>query len=437
MGIRFTNLANTITAFSSKGVGDKIRGGSLATQSSRDAALRTQVQCAPNGRRIVCRGGVQGAERSFVQTGFDPEIPSLQIYPLATQERVIARQRVRITPGYWLQVHATFLPTGPAQQFALGEWSEGKPGGFLRVDVSWTNGVSTETSSIKMTPNVSDLEYKSLPTTPGGCWGVLQAMESTILRPPSAALPAWSEHVEASIAIVAIGGVRPLDVIVYEKPQNYTRSEVYRECTIPNFPAAGAGEYPITALEQPTDPTQGSQQANKSIGDQRGVWGPVLATWSSWQEASTAATTEGAPVIVTQTTFRDLSSTTITGYSASNPGWSVSSGGYARNLEHSGALELRDKVGAIPVICRVYARMTNAAHTGTVRFQTADYSYRDLTVTGSTAFGWYSGLAWLRVPVHASIDSLLQVLCKVGGAGQQLEVRAMSVEYGGHYTIAQ
>ena len=93
--------------------------------------------------------------------------------------------------------------------------------------------------------------------------------------------------------------------------------------------------------------------------------------------------------------------------------------------------------GTIPVTVKAYARMTNASHTGTIRFQTADYALRDLTITGSTNFGWYSGLAWIRVPVHASLDSLLFVSAKVALVAQTLEIRYLAVEFGGHYQVTQ
>jgi hypothetical protein len=225
---------------------------------------------------------------------------------------------------------------------------------------------------------------------------------------------------------------------VYESPALAVHDDTHREGTVSGYQSPLPFEYPITGHSYPTQAVFGSHQANKSIGDQRSVWGPVLFNWSSWNEDTAAVTaTEGTAVSITQTAFRDLSSTGITSYASTNPGWSVASGAYARNIEQSGSLELRDKNGCIPVTVRAWARVTSVAHTGTIRFQTADYAYRDLTVTGSTAFQWYSGLAWIRVPVHASLDSLLQVLCKVGGVGQVMEVRHVSVEYGDGHAVEQ
>jgi hypothetical protein len=434
MGTRLYNLSTQEPGFEPVGVCENIKGGRLATQSTRDAALVTQMRCTNHGRRIVCRGGIQGQPSTFVISGVDPEIPG-QVYPLATAERILARQRVRVTPGYYFQIRGLFLPTGPAQQFTLGEWKEGKPGGSVRIDVTWSNGFDTSSNSVKINPAGSLLEYKALPTATGGCWDVLEVKEASLFSPQE---PGWTEGLTADITIVAIGGARPLDIVVYESPALAVHDDTHREGTVSGYVSPLPIEYPITGQSYPTQAVFGSHQANKSIGDQRSVWGPVLFNWSSWNEDTAAVTaTEGAAVSVTQTAFRDLSSTGITSYASTNPGWSVASGAYARNIEQSGSLELRDKNGCIPVTVRAWARVTSVAHTGTIRFQTADYAYRDLTVTGSTAFQWYSGLAWIRVPVHASLDSLLQVLCKVGGVGQVMEVRHVSVEYGDGHAVEQ
>jgi hypothetical protein len=195
-------------------------------------------------------------------------------------------------------------------------------------------------------------------------------------------------------------------------------------------------EYPLTGRNPSADNRWGSQQAVKSLNDQRQIWGPCLMAWSCWNEDLVAANaTEGTASVFTATTYRELVHS-ATSYSTTAPGFSVSSGAYARNLEQSGPLELRNVNGVIPVTVRVYARVTTAGHSGTVRFQTAPFSMRDLNVT-STTWQWISGLAWLRVPVHASLDSHLQIHCKVTSAGHQLEIRYASVEYGGHYEVAE
>lgn len=438
MGTRSKNLQEVSKVFNPLGVGNKIRGGALANQTSRDAALYTQMRIVPHGRRIVCSAGISGQQTCLVLDGSNTNSGVTQIYPTGLAERVMARQRVRLTPGYGLVARMVALPTGPVQHFVGSSWIEDgtRPAGHIRIDVTYDNGVTTTSVSGKMTPKVSALQYKGLPAGAGAAWGVVQHL-SVAVDPPSEV--GWGEHVIADITIVAVGGVRPLDVMVYETPREAFHDNTHREGTIPLsveqiIPAV---EYPLTGRNPTGDNRWGSQQANKTLQDQRQIWGPVLASWTCWNEdAVTVTATEGTATAFTATTYRELGYT-ATSYSTTAPGFSVSSGAYARNLEQSGPLELRGVNGVIPVTVRVWARMTNAAHSGTVRFQSATYSYRDLTITGSTSFAWYSGLWWMRVPPHASLDSHLQVHCKVTTLGHQLEVRYCSVEYGGHFEVVE
>lgn len=424
-------------SFSPKGVGDKVRGGALATQKSRDAALMTQMQVLPRGARVLCRAGIQGQLSMLVADGVSPG-PPVQVYPLATAERVMARARVKLTPGYEIQGWALCLPSGPTQDFSTAEWKEGIPNGTIKINATITGSEGSSLVSASYGPNWSTELNKGLPSGAGACFDVLELIGMDITIPEWSETPGWTEGLRADISIIAIGSARPLDIIIYEVPNIAVHDETHREATVPSFPPQMNYQHAITAVSQSTNPTGGSQQANKSLQDLRQVHGPMLMQWTTWNEDLVSITaTEGTAIQIIQTFFRDLHSTSIIAHADNNPGWSVSSGAYARNLEQSGPLELRGVNGAIPVIVRVYARMLNAAHVGTVRFQTESYSLRDITVTGSTSFAWYSGLAWIRVPVHASLDSLLQVLAKVNSAGQTLEIRYLSAEYGGHYTVAE
>lgn len=132
----------------------------------------------------------------------------------------------------------------------------------------------------------------------------------------------------------------------------------------------------------------------------------------------------------TSTSFVGLQTSSITGYSASYAGWSTSCGGYARNLEQSGPLELRGKAGVIPVIVRAYCKVTGG--TGTIRFASAAYSIRDITTT-STSYGWISGCGWLRCGTGVADNIPLEVLIKISSGAHTLSVLYLSVEYGTGY----
>src|SRR5688572_14494086 len=117
MPLRTYDISDIPPAFNPKGVGDKIKGGALANQASRNAALYSQMQSVPRGRRILCRAGIQGQDEHLVISGFNPDF-LIQIYPLATAERVIGRQVVRLSPGYVVAATAVCLPSGPVQEDA-------------------------------------------------------------------------------------------------------------------------------------------------------------------------------------------------------------------------------------------------------------------------------------------------------------------------------
>ena len=249
----------------------------------------------------------------------------------------------------------------------------------------------------------------------------------------------WVEHVSAEITLTAYGGLRPVEIILYERPKSMIQhDDSHRECTIPMVPE-GAKSMPDRAVigkTYPTDARLGSHQAAKSMRDHRRVTGPYLFSWSAWSDAgvSLADNAEGDPETISSTTFVDLKSNSITSYNANNPGWSISSGGTARNLEQSGPLELRGVTGCIPVIVRAYCKVSSGI--GTIRFQTAFHSLRDLT-TSSTSYVWLEGLAWLRCGVHQTQATLLEVFGKTSSAIATLSIRYLSVEHYGNYEVTE
>ena len=283
-----------------------------------------------------------------------------------------------------------------------------------------------------MTPPWSILEFKKLDPAVGGAFSLTHQLKR-ITMPDG---PGWVEHVTAEITLTAIGGLRPVEIILFENPKPVVQhDDSHRECTIPMVPLLGG--MPDTAVigrVYPTDARLGSHQAAKSMRDYRKLVGPYLFSWSSWDDTGVSMTddAEGLPMTVTSTSFRDIKYS-ITSYDADNPGWSMSSGGTARNLEQSGPLELRGKNGVIPVLVRAYAKVSSG--TGTIRFQAEQYSLRDLTTT-STSYVWLEGLAWLRCGPHQSVDSLLEVFGKCSGGGT-LSVRYLSVEHYGNYVLTE
>lgn len=427
----------------------KIAGGALATESSRDRALATQMPIAIHGRRVLAQTGLHGQPSFLVVDGINP-VPLIddavgtvsQVYPTSISSRVMLRTKSQVTPGYQLVARGIFARSGPCQRQNVepAGWFEAEAVAYVMITVSLFNGTDTVSESKSLQPKWSSKPYKALTSGAGGAFDDLEELSVTFN--PSKALDTvgWTEHVECTITVYAFGGVRPVDVMVFEQPYKAVHDDTHREGTISGFPVPGKAsglEYAITGLAfDDGDPRMGSVQANKTMRDQRRIYGPRLMDWTSWNEDIAAVTvTESDPLTVTSTSFADIRGG-ISSWASTNPGWSLSSGGTARLIEHNGPLELRNKNGVVPVLIRFYAKMGSVGHSATVRFQSQTYSLRDFTVTG-TSYTWYQGLAWLRCGVHQTDPSVLQVLAKCAGVGQTMSIRYASVEFYSNYEVVE
>lgn len=433
MGVRVTNPQSWDVNFLSIGNAAKIKGGALATQSSRNAALRSQMQLVPHGRRVVAQVGLHGGLGFFVPDGLDTTSDP-RLYPEPDWERVLFRGKVNVTPGYELWCSMVSVPSGPCQKYILStdSYEATSDGAWLRIDCTYDNGVVPIVVAHGMTPPWSVLEFKGLDPAAGGAFS-LTHQTKRITMPDGVG---WVEHVSAEITLTAIGGLRPVEIILYEMPKSVVQhDDSHRECTIPQVPKSGMPDRAIIGKAYPGDARLGSHQAAKSMRDYRKVCGPYIFSWSSWDETGVAMTddAEGDPETVTSSSFVGFKSSTITLHNDTHPGWSISSGGTSRNLEQSGPLELRGVNGCIPVLVRAYCKVS--AGTGVIRFQTAFYSLRDLSTT-STSYTWVEGLAWLRCGVHQSQETVLEVFGKCSGGGT-LSIRYLSCEHFGNYQITE
>lgn len=434
MGKRTTDLSKIDQEWDPSGVAVKIRGGAVASQSSRDAALYAQMRILPHGRRKLASCGLVGGTNFMVPDGTNPHNVS-KVYPDTTSARVMARQKCFLTPGYTVRVTGIFAPSGPTQTTApdgMGFYNEDAGVAGVRVTVVIDNGITNVSKTITLVPKWSNEQYKGLPTN---LWGSLHAIAKTFTF-DELKTAGWTEGVTATITITALGSVRPVEICVSEEPNISQQDDTHRECTIPMIKATGVeAEYAITGLEYPGRAYSGSHQAAKSMRDQRQVCGPMLAYWTCWNEsAALVGATEGIAASSTSTSFVDILTTGITAWSADNPGWSMSSGGTARTLEQGGPLELRGVNGVVPVICRAYMKSGGGGSTATVRMQTQSYSLRELTTT-SSSFVWVEGLAWMRCGVHQTSPSNLQVFIKSSSISFAAAIAYLSIEAAGNYAV--
>ncbi|MCY1055444.1 hypothetical protein [Nannocystis sp. SCPEA4] len=410
-------------------------GGAVASRGDARGACSRQDQLVTVGRRILAATGIQGSPQFSIPNGTDPNGGS-QVYPGKTFERTRLVVGQRLTPGCRLRVEALVLPAGPnSTTTGIGSWwSDGRYGSLI-VEVEYTNGINSYDREVEMAAPSSGEANGAEPTAfhPLG----IRVLNATIEHPANVEdAPAFSGEVDVTISIVMKGSLRLIDACVYEVPYELHHDDTHREGAVHLAQGTYPSEYALTGANLPTDARWGARQCLKTVHDQRQLWGPALMQWSSWDESTAGVTdAEPDPLVISSTSFVGIPYSSITTYSESNPGWSVSSGGTARCAEWSGILELREGVGCIPVVVRVYARVAATGDVGIIRFQSAPHSYADIRVTATT-YGWVEGLWWMACPIHSNILSVLQIFARVQ-ASDQVWIRYMSIHYGGHAQLQQ
>lgn len=425
--IKLSTIIPTQTFYSAE-------GGEPARRSVAHQACKDQDIPVTGGRRILAATGIQGETGFSVLNGTDPDAGT-QWYPEEGFERTRLVVRQRLTPGCRLKVLALALPSGPNSDTAgEGHYWEGGRTGRLKVVATWNNGADEWSGTLDMSVPSSEETHGAEPDawTP---WGIRKLQGFVPIPPPVEDSPDWSGEVDVTIEIIAVASLRLIDCCVHEEPYEIHHDDDDREGTIHLAQGTYPSEYALTGKDLPNDARFGARQILKTLRDQRQLWGPTIMQWSSWKETTAGVTdADPDPLSITSTTFTEVTGTGITTFDEDRAGWSVSSAGNARCAEWSGILELRERVGVIPVVCRVYASVASGGDVGIIRFRSAPHSWCDLRVT-STSYGWVSGLWWMACPIHAEIGSVLQVFARVQ-ATDTLRIRYISVSYGGHAALA-
>lgn len=421
-------------------------GGQVGKAHPVRGVLKNQDRVLWQGRRVVAHVGAYGAGVWQVPST-DPSMTTGQTHPDDSTEREAGAWKFQITPGYQLMASVMAQPSG-GQQKAVGGGNYGTAdvaaGGHVKITVIYDNGPSTWTVTREITPPVSDEEYYGETTDDSWStiWGpiVVDLFDATTLVDIAEAEDISEHDLTATLTVDYVGGVRIMEVVVFEHPVVYVRdwtdSEYVAHCftdgngkPLPKYPS----QYPIQRLEEATpDLTGGSLQAVDVAAAQQRLLGPVLLSWVAWDEDDVDVDDSNAAGLSTSsTTFDDLPTDgAVTSYGEANPGWSVSSGSNARRFDLSGdLLELRDDDGVVPV--RVWFYGLNSGGAGspaTIRVQTSTSSYIEGNVTNST-IGWTELSGDLRCGIGAQDFSSLQLLGKVGNIMWTLRCRSLIVVY--------
>lgn len=419
-------------------------GGQAALRDRAASAFGDGVRVMANSRRVLATVGLHGSER-FQIVSLDPDSLT-QIYPTVTAVRHAARRKFRLTPGHFPHLSALVVPSGETQKVHLdGEgnvdgWQSSGAGGAIYIEVDYDNGTDTASASFLKYLPVSGNEFAGENNAPAAAWTQLTRVQVGPCAPGDvvanlADLRKWSDNVTVTMRIAYIGGVRCVDLCVQELPIAYARDNFTDdpEWIVPMLAAAAKvgdpdvmPEFPVDALSS-TDASAGTELLAAAARRQQAELGPILAEWSGWDEETQGIkATEAAGVSTSSSSYVDLLQTSITAWSEANPGWSVSSGGNAREFLTSSHLrELRDLDACVRVRIWIYASRTGG--TAIVRFTSQRYAIGEVAVTSGTA-QWWSTTAHLRCGLGAQDESVLQVLGKVSG-GETLTLKYLVVEH--------
>ena len=419
-----------------------LSGGRTARAQPVHDALLAQDRVLAHGARVVAHVGLAGGAGFQADADLVPE-DNIQTHP-STDLRVVARSKVRLTPGYSLAVRAACTRSGTQQQLDGADWTYVGAGGSIQVSVAYSNGIDALAVKSVLTPKAS-LETDGMEGTgAGAAWEELHEVSGTLypqdLLKDASVQQKWSENVDASITVYYRGGVRVVDLCVYEVPLRYARDteddDLRRYAT--HLHTSGASQplpvypspWPMTRRSDATggDETGGPLAALAVAATQAGVLGPALLSWTAWRETADVDLTEAPAIAITSSSWVQLLATGLTSWSSARAGWGAGAAGLARQADLAGPLELRGVAAVVPVRLRAWARVTDDTNPGTLRLQSSTHVLVELPIT-SEDWAWREVIAWLECGLNGDDPQTWQMLAKLDGLGGALEVRYIAVDY--------
>lgn len=230
MPIRRHNLAGLGSALPKPDI-ESLVGLRPFVESPWTGVLRAQDKVSALSRRILLSWGKRGdAEWRVPNT--DPTGTS-RTHPDRTTWYVVARTRVSVTPGCFLQAHIAYVPSGETQrestsaELAIDSMTTHRPdgaAGWIRVTVTWYDRASgSETTTVERFLEGSTLEYGAEDTTAGGLWRTLRQTSIDEIAPPdvhddTSELARFSRHIVADIVVEHRGSPRVVDAHIHEIP---------------------------------------------------------------------------------------------------------------------------------------------------------------------------------------------------------------------------
>lgn len=349
------------------------------------------------GRRVVASCGMRGRtafDTDFMDVGLGASAERLiSVAPAGEARLVHETYYTGITPGHALRVEARCLPSGPTGEVVTVESADavdfGGDTGAIKVVVTWINGATTDTITSELEFDADPSSYGHGPDIHG--MGFTQLQEKWTTNFPTSAFFDSDDLVtytgsgpgvtSAHIKIYYVGGVRPVDVVVYEIPWKIARAE-----GVPAAPAhiyqandqilqAFPYEYPVEGATS-GDRRFGSNYILDVMKEHGRRLGPAIMTLDSHRVGTPTVGTGGpAPWEITSSSLTQFTGQT----------YDISAGTFGRRFRTSSPDYAIEDTGVVHLFAAVYWKVS--AGTGTFRIHTADHSYAETTTT-STSYGW-------------------------------------------------
>lgn len=413
---------------------EPLRGGRLMDRARASAVHATGDRVLGHGRRIILRAGLHGADAWHVS---DAAVGGMTLaHPDPDTARVVARSpEFRLTPGHFLRLVAIVNPAGMTSKLVDLLPAETGAKGYIRVACSWDNGLSTESSTLDIPTPTSQETNAAQPAGAGAAWMQLSRIQSVRIKPPvnllvPANLAAWCDGVDVTVTLSYVGSPRVVDVVVFEEPFALAYDISAGDWAAPMHadPNGGnlgqlPGAWPVI-VRSATDDGHGGEFLLDAARRHAQDLGPVLFAATTWAEGSQDfAEAEAEARSVTGTSWEELVSGSASAFDADDDGWSVSSGANARRVRDSEeTVVLRDATNVVGVRAFIYAAMSDAGATGTVRFESGPESIAEISVTG-TAWAWHEATGHLRCGLGAQDPTVLQVRAKTDDPAESISWR--------------
>ncbi len=399
-------------------------------------AFRAQDRTLTPGRRILLSSGLHGNPRHQVTDIDIAEGDVIFPQPAIDFVNTVAEaQNVPVTPGHILRIEARCIPSGPTGANVGGSLDYQGDYGVIRLAATWDDGTETETVTTDIAFGAQPSDYGHGADIAG--MGFVQLTEKFAYNHPTGILfdpgevVQWTQAgVTVDLTLSYVGGVRPVDVVVYEVPHKIGRTN-----GVPASPAHIYQTFESPIAGYPLEyPVEGATSGEQRFGAKHGLevavasqdqTGPTILDISSHAGGVRNESGAPAPLSITATSLAPLGWTAAVGGGDESPSLDFSGATFGRRFESSSESHALSTTGVCRV--RVSAYWKTSGGTATMQFKTAAHSFIELSTT-STSYGWTHAIGHLECGQTVLDAQQIDILGSVT-ASNTGSVRYVRVEY--------